>query len=64
LSKRAAAFTQADIARAIRAAKQELGEDCVVEIRQPGGALIRIAPGGLSNAGEPPLDPNRKRSIL
>lgn len=51
MSRRAASVTQADIARAIRAAKQ-VGDGYCVEIA-PGG-LIRIVKGGPGFSTEPP----------
>jgi len=57
MSRRPAAITQADIARAIRAAKAAGAAE--VEVRTEGGTIvIRIAPSTASS--ETPLEPVRQ----
>ena len=49
MSRRAAAITQADIARVIRAAKQEGAAEVEVRLGDRASVLIRIAPSTKSN---------------
>ena len=44
MSRRAAAFTQADVARALRAAEQVKPGAFEVSIVAPDGTMIRVAP--------------------
>lgn len=59
MSRRPAAITQADVARAIRAAKQAGAAE--VEVRVPGQTtiLIRLAP-----STAPEAEPDPKREIV
>ena len=57
MSRRPAAFTQADVARAIRAAKQEGAPE--VEIRVPGNTTIIVRLRS-STESEEALDPKRE----
>ena len=55
MPRRAAVITQADVARAIRAAKQEGAAE--VEVRPDGGLVIRLMP---ASTGEPaPVAPSK-----
>ena len=51
MSRRAAAFTQADVERAIRAARAQGLRIGAIEIE---GAVIRIVPADMVQAPEPP----------
>lgn len=57
MSRRPATFTQADVARAIRAAKQEGAAEVVVEC---GKIVIRLKP---STGEETPLAPEREIAL-
>jgi hypothetical protein len=54
MPRRPAAITQADIARAIRAAKQAGAAEVEVRVGAAATILVRIAP---STASEKPLEP-------
>lgn len=51
MSRRPATFTQADIARAIRAAKREGA--ATIEIRPSGSIVIRLVPADGDDRGTP-----------
>jgi hypothetical protein len=55
MSRRDASFTQADVARAIRAAKQEGAGR--IEIVTAGGTTIRVTVA--PDSGAPPVEPSR-----
>jgi hypothetical protein len=59
MSRRPATFTQADVARAIRAAKQEGAAE--VEVRPDGGIVVRMVPSS-TEIGGPALE--RSKEII
>ena len=56
MSRRAASFTQADVARALRAAEQVAPGRMTIEISRDG--TIRIRPLDLAHEGGPPAAEN------
>jgi hypothetical protein len=56
MPRRAATITQADIARAIRAAKQAGAAEVEVRVDEHSSILIRLVPSTSSN--EAPLEPS------
>jgi putative aminopeptidase FrvX len=58
MSRTPARFTQADIARAIRAAQQEGA--CEVRVDREGNIIINISPQSTAPSDSPPVVPRRE----